>query len=1087
MKINYILSDTTKSATTAALKEVVKKAEGDVFGDIIVIVPETKSVIIEKELLELSKNGAFANIFVYSFVRLINRMGFVSADKIVSKQTCVLLLKKIIYNNINNLKCYKKTAKSLGFAEKIYDTIAQFKSSGVTANDLELSLSTKSEALRAKLEDIVFLYKEYEKILGEGLFDDLDKLALLSKFAKESDVIKNADVFVVGFDNITYEMQVVLKNIAINAKSTTFSSVYFNEKRTDKYIQSNELYFKFKHIADECKIPYIPTMHHAVCSGDFYNIKNYLFSLEKKVVESKGNVQIFSAKNKDQEIEFVANTILSEIKNGKRFKDIGVFVNGLSDNSQLIQKCFERFGIPYYIKQEYDLLNHFYIKFIQSAFEVELLHLSYENVLEFVSNVLFEANDYSAFHNFVFETGINYSSFLNGIDESLSQREDYLSVKGTFDKFHNFYNAFKSKISTAKTIADFCAVIDFVNQHFGVFDKLEKFAKFEEEQGLIASSEITSKIYEQVENFNKSLVNFLGGMDVSLDEFVQIYFSGFSSVKLNLSPATIDCVVIDDSTDSFWGIKDLFVFDAVEGKFPAKIQDSGIILDEELEDAKNILNKAIEPTTKQINDRENFKAYEVLLEPTEKLFVSFSTKNQDGSITKPSRLVLKIDSLFGSKIITDKFDAVDFVNHKHHEEVFARHIGDYFSNKVLKNVVEKDYLIAQKNLSEPFKKHLESLNFNSDEFFVSSVDGLYFYGDKTSISQLEQYFACPYKFFAKYGLRLKENKNFKANSLDIGNLIHRVAELFVKKIKSVESLDGEDFKKYVENLLKQAIEELEINTTKNKALIKFLSDECVRLCEYLINEYSHSGFKTKENFTEFEFKGENAVVLNLENGRTIKIEGKIDRVDEFGDYVRIVDYKTGSIKSELSSVYYGNKIQLVSYLLAIQSMDNKNVAGLFYLPVHSDFVKTEKDSTNMYQFDGYLLDDINVIKHMDYTLSFEHPESCFVPLKIKKSKENVNTNNFEISGSSQRYMSKDDFDALKNYVVELCKQGLSEILSGYIEPSPVTAKGSETPKECDWCKFKGLCGLSNAKNNSGRTLDGKISISNFKNISKEEA
>ena len=155
MKINYILSDTTKNATTSALMSVLKKAEDRLFNDFIVIVPETKSIIIEKELLNLSKNHAFSNIFVYSFVRLINRLGFVSPENIVSKQVCVLLLRKIIYDNIDKLNCYKKTAKTIGFAEKIYETIAQFKSSNVTPEDLKLSLDTKSASLKAKLEDIV--------------------------------------------------------------------------------------------------------------------------------------------------------------------------------------------------------------------------------------------------------------------------------------------------------------------------------------------------------------------------------------------------------------------------------------------------------------------------------------------------------------------------------------------------------------------------------------------------------------------------------------------------------------------------------------------------------------------------------------------------------------------------------------------------------------------------------------------------------------------------------------------------------------------------------------------------------------------
>lgn len=281
MKINYLLSDTTKSATTLALKSVIEKAEADVFGDYIVIVPETKSIIIEKELLALSKNHAFTNIFVYSFVRLISRLGFVDSNKIVTKQTCVMLLRKIIFDHISELKCYQKTAKTVSFAEKVYDTIQQFKSSNVTVGDLKSSLSNCSKSLKNKLEDLVLLYELYEEKLSTGLFDDCDKLNLIAKFAKDNQFIKNAQVFVVGFDNVTYEMVSVLKELAKSAKEITFSCVYFNDKRADSYIQNNELFKKFKLVGDELKYPYQPSFSAALKKGDFRQIQHGLFVGER--------------------------------------------------------------------------------------------------------------------------------------------------------------------------------------------------------------------------------------------------------------------------------------------------------------------------------------------------------------------------------------------------------------------------------------------------------------------------------------------------------------------------------------------------------------------------------------------------------------------------------------------------------------------------------------------------------------------------------------------------------------------------------------------------------------------------------------
>ena len=174
MKIDFIISDTTKRATTSALKNLVKSAEENLYENFLVIVPETKSIIIEKELLSLSKTGAFLNVYIYSFVRLINKLGLISPEKIANKQTAILMLRKIIYNNLNNLICYKKTAKSVGFAEKMYETIAQFKSSNILPCDLKNVLNTKSEALKQKLTDIVLIYEEYEKAMGEELFDDCE-------------------------------------------------------------------------------------------------------------------------------------------------------------------------------------------------------------------------------------------------------------------------------------------------------------------------------------------------------------------------------------------------------------------------------------------------------------------------------------------------------------------------------------------------------------------------------------------------------------------------------------------------------------------------------------------------------------------------------------------------------------------------------------------------------------------------------------------------------------------------------------------------------------------------------------------------
>ena len=1072
MKINYLLSDTTKSATTLALKSVIEKAEADVFGDYIVIVPETKSIIIEKELLALSKNHAFTNIFVYSFVRLISRLGFVDSNKIVTKQTCVMLLRKIIFDHISELKCYQKTAKTVSFAEKVYDTIQQFKSSNVTVGDLKSSLANCSKSLKNKLEDLVLLYELYEEKLSTGLFDDCDKLNLIAKFAKDNQFIKNAQVFVVGFDNVTYEMVSVLKELAKSAKEITFSCVYFNDKRADSYIQNNELFKKFKLVGDELKYPYQPSFSAALKKGDFRQIQHGLFVGEKALQPAK-NVEVFEAKNRRQELDCVANKILTEVKGGKRFKDIGVFVCSLAENIELIKKCFDSYQIPYFINEDHDISNHALVKFVRSCFELYLSHLAEEKVLKFLSGVFVKNKHTAEFENYAKEVGLNYAGFLAKIDEEyVNNDEKTKRLNAVILPFQEFYAQFSSKIEASKTVSDFLSDIDFVFEYFDLKNKLEQVAEFQKENGDIVDAEISLAIFDKCTEFRKSFENFMGQTEITPNEFLQVYLSGFVSIKLNLSPVSIDSVIVQDNTDGFFNIKTMFIVGAEENKFPAKIQDSGIILDGELEETKNLISKAVEPSVKDINERELFRAYEAFLEPTDNLFISYVVAN------KPARMVLRLVALFGEEIKTNVYKRVPFASKKGAEMRFAKHINEFLNKEINLADLQKEYNILKDSLSSNFKYHLENnLVMGQTNFVLESASQLYFPKGTTSISQLEKYFACPYMFFANYGLRLKENKVAKLSHLDIGSIVHRIAELFVQDISAFDGLDDAAFKTGVEKFCVAVFEEYNVNKNRNQAILNFILGESQRLCAHLYFEQQNSSFKSIKN--EYEFAGENAVKLQTEDGRVVLIEGKIDRIDQWGDYVRIIDYKTGDIKNDLSSIYYGKKIQLVSYLSAVTGFTGKKVAGIFYFPIHSDFVKNDKKIKNIYKLQGFLINDAEVLRHMDNSVSFENPESDLIQFKIKTGKENVNTNTFEISkGPSKVYFDDDEFEKMKAYNTKLCEGAVSEILSGYVEPSPM-AMGDADSKVCRFCEFAGFCGLEKARFVDGRKCHGKVSIDSF--------
>lgn len=1086
MKINYILSETTAGATSATIREIIKKAESDVMSNVIVLVPEPKSIAIERELLDVSSRGAFANIFVYSFMRLLSRIGGVSESEVVSKQTCVMLIRKIILENIDKLSCYKKTAKTIGFAEKIYETIAQFKASSLEPSDVQIIANDSAGALKSKMQDIALLYQLYEETLGETLFDDCDKLRKLGELSRTNRFIKDSDIYVVGFDSVTSDMIEVLKEFSANSKSITFSCVYFNEQRKDKHIQNNELYHKFRSVAEKLKIPYVPKFVNSRYSGDFWNIQNYLYSTENKKIKSNGSVEIFELENKADEINFVANQILTEVKKGKRFRDIAVIDAEFEKDLELISKTFDEFDIPHFISRPYKILDHFFVRFIKLTIETLLSNFSAEKVLRWISNPLFEIENYSEYENYVKEFGVNYSAFYSEVPENqIEDSEKRVRINKVNQKIALLKSMFDLGQSKENNISKY---IDKIKEFMGFIDAqkiLEKISEKERKNGLEIEAEISSAIFEKFNNLNDSLTRFLGTQNVSLSEFLQIYLSGFSEEEVNLVPVSVDCVLIQKKTDGLYKIKDLFVVGAIDGAFPVKMADTGILQDSELDSSSEIAKKKIEPMVKDINKREKFAQFEMMLVPSEKLFISYSLRSF-GSSNKPANIISRLINLLDLKI-QKNYAKNEFVTKKSAEKQFAKMIGEYLDGELISsNDLNEKYNILRNCFSISFKDYIESLSFGEREFKISNAKEIYFVNNRTSVSQLERYFSCPYSFFAKYGLRLKENKDATLSSLDIGTIVHKFAELFTNRIKEFENLDKADFEKKARNILTLALDELQINTRKNVSIINFVGDEVIRLANYMFDEQQNSSFKNDSKLNEFEFFGNNAVKLQLDENTIISIEGKIDRIDKFGDYIRIIDYKTGKTDSDMGSIYYGKKIQLVSYLMASEKIGNKKIAGLFYFPIHSDFVKIQKKMKNNYKMQGFLLDNIDVVKYMDSGLSIENNESNFVPLKIKNNNETRESGEFQISyGRTKTFMSELEFCNVKDYTKMLCEEATKEILDGNIEPAPFAKLSENESGECSYCELAGFCGREYAKFGKARRCGGSISNLNF-DLNKED-
>ena len=193
-------------------------------------------------------------------------------------------------------------------------------------------------------------------------------------------------------------------------------------------------------------------------------------------------------------------------------------------------------------------------------------------------------------------------------------------------------------------------------------------------------------------------------------------------------------------------------------------------------------------------------------------------------------------------------------------------------------------------------------------------------------------------------------------------------------------------------------------------------------------------------------------LIELENGGTVKIIGKVDRVDAYktedNTFVRIVDYKTGSKTFDLGEVFAGLNMQMLIYLFAIwqnggELYKNVTPAGILYFQAKPTRVSEDRYASDevvknktksAFKMSGMVLNNLDVIKAMEKDL-----EGVYIPAGVDK-KGNITGN----------VISLQSLTNLKDKVNNLIKDMASKLQNGEINAMPVK-------DGCTYCNYKDVC------------------------------
>lgn len=1029
------LSDTTENVvkTTASLvKSLIDNKQ-----KCIVFSEDKITLSLELEIAKIL-GGGFFDVDVITFKRYISSKNKIS--KVISKESSVMIIRKIISDVKSKLSCFQGSLSAPNTAVILYELISQLESAKITPFDLKNLIDKESAEINLlkKIKDVYLIYDKYlSEIEKSNLYDGNKYLSLMPNLIRNDSELKDVAVIVSGFQTVTkqrYEIFSVLNECAKNF----YAVVPFDEEGA---VYTGEAYKELLKIepsaeiinADKDNIEEIERI-----KKYFYNPQ--VFAEDYKPLNSQ-NVSLYEAVDLKDEAEWLAKDILCEIKtNDLKFNDVSVAVGNLNESLPYIERAFSDYKIPFFVQKSSVLSEHPVTDLIISFLDFERKGYSVKDFVKIISSALvLKDKEFSdSFINYVYKNMLNRKAFFKPF-------EDEAPTVLEFEKVRKTIISCTERLSIAKTVFDFTNAIKCFLLELSVEENLKTLSSKLKSLKKASLSDINDKVFDKINALLDEMNFIMGSSTISALDFKNVFLSGASGTTISSIPVLSDAVYVGECKDVKIKSAEILYAVSLNGDVPFTKSDTALLTDGDLKilDGFKVI---IEPKIKAVNLRERENVMLTLLSFNKKLKISYSVADVKGSANYKADAVKYLISAFDLKPITD-LSYLDKTSNFTQENTalleIARCVADYKSGDVYTlDKIASFYNAIDKLSLDDLKQKCDAL-FKPDnkERYVEEGESLCLKDKEISASILETYFSCPYKNYGTNLLKLKETQTGEIRVNETGTILHAVTENYVKNIDTVsDKISSDNLVVEIFNKIKEKDEYKKyLSSARLSYRLDSLEKECKRVCYNLYTSLKRSKF-TPKYFEKRFGKGQDveAVKLSAKSG-DIFVKGVVDRVDEYDNYVRIIDYKSGKIKSSDESFYTGNKLQLYLYMNAFTA-SGKKPAGAYYYPVKDVYTETEE----LYTMRGRTAINKDVLLASDSDITINN-KSDIISVTLNKS-------NGEPSKSSA-VLSESDMQSYLKYAIKVSENSIDEINSGYCSPNPYESA-------CDYCAYGGMCGFS---------------------------
>ncbi len=933
--IEFIYGTAGSGKTTLVYERILADA---LMGEkVILLVPEQQVLSCERELARLHGTGVPMNVQVLSFGRLANTVfrseGGLRYDYITRGQKAVLLWRAMLsvapalkkYNNL--------TLKDRGFLTEAVSCIEEFQAYRITPALLEKateSLPAEQKEFKSKLADLSLIYASYTETLSRGYNDPSDDIEALIGILECSDFLNEYKVYLDSFNGYTAAELDLVRLIFDGAKQTTLTIGY---DRTDgiAFASIAEADAALKKMAELCGKGVSDTLLTQTPRYKSHELK-YLsrniwdFSAPPYNGDCE-NIRLFNSHDIYTECEFIARDIHKRVREGGRYRDFAVIVRNLEAYDGVLDALFEKFGIPHFLSKRTDITLHPAVKCIISALSVGIGGWQTDDVLSYAKCGFsgITADECNILENYVSAWGITGKRWYDEYDWNMNPDGYTEELTEAGAKLLIEVNELRCRLRTPliKLFSSFDKDTTVLRATEAVWELITEIAlkeQLREEDGTVWNALLSAL---------DGMVHCAAEVKVTPDVYRDLFLTLLCESDVGRIPAGNDQVTVGDaSLLRLHEVEHVYIPGILEGEFPKSVGESAILSDAE-KTALGSLGIKLSGGAQMKNSDELFYLWRAVSTPRSDLTLTYPLATLAGDGLTPSLGVKRVLSLFPDlkPINCDTADPHELIEEYESSFEYTSLFKGTEIGRALRDIYAADSSFAGRLSALDFS--IQNIENSLSSHSISSV-----WKDDISLTQsrLDAFSNCAFSYYCKYPLALTEDKRPDFDTRNIGDFVHMLLERFMSKIcedgeMRTDITDGERdelIDSLIDEYIRSVFRERRAASPRLLTLISRLRRTAILLIDNIMDEFRNSDFRPAFFELEISESGENALdsyVIETPNGGTVRLYGKIDRVDTYkkGDdvYVRIVDYKTGNHDIKLSDIEKGKDLQMLLYLFAI--------------------------------------------------------------------------------------------------------------------------------------------------------------------------